>query len=31
VARALDELAATLAPQEAPRREGWLAQLFGNR
>lgn len=31
VARALDELALTLEPQGAPRKEGWLAQLFGTR
>ncbi len=31
VARALDDMARTLLPQEAPRKEGWLAQLLGSR
>jgi pilus assembly protein CpaE len=32
VSKALDEIAQTLAPQEAPpRKEGWLAQLLGSR
>jgi pilus assembly protein CpaE len=31
VARALDDMVRTLLPQEAPRKEGWLAQLLGSR